>query len=112
MASGERRIDARTVGFDVSRDLHRAILKMFGMPEDDGYSPSYRRALQEVTAGYELTAQDFRELAEEQELALEVRHAKREGRKVAKIREMTKKELAGITKEVTRAQKARINKNK
>lgn len=77
----ERDTDKRMVGLSVERSLHRAIVKKWGRQNDVGYGAAYRRALEEATAGYQLTADDYLEIAEEVRQAMSERQAKRNSKK-------------------------------
>lgn len=72
-------------GINVPRALDKMVIKHFSRPEDNNQvAPAYIRALTEAVGPYDLTAEDFRQIADEIEQALNNRMSNRAKRKGSK----------------------------
>lgn len=81
----ELSVDKINRGINVPRALDRMVKKHFSRPEDkDQIAPAYIRALTEAVGPYDLTPEDYRQIAEEMEQALKKRMVNRAKRKGSK----------------------------
>lgn len=71
--AGEIDIDKVQKSIKIERVLARMVEKKFGKEGDDGKTVAYVRALEEATRGFQLTVEDYEEIAKEAKQALETR---------------------------------------